>query len=179
MKLFLFLYVSYFSFSGTVGVRRTSKRCTDIILIFKIFSRDGNSSRISRSSNRLNSQIREVKTMNLIMRGTLAKRGFKCLLDQLLDQLLAKSLYDEGCIFQPHLKLRNECEILKNEIYSVKSELKVFTIYFLRKMRLPVWELRTGSGFLDQRGFESLCSNFEPYSKVGSVFPMVIWPEFR
>ena len=155
MKLFLFLYVSYFSFSGTVGVRRTSQRCTDIILIFKIFSRDGNSSRISRSSNRLNSQLREVKTMNLIMRGTLAKRGFKCLLDQLLDQildelldqLLAKSLYDKGCIFQPHLKLRNECEILKNEIYSVKSELKVFTIYFLRKLRLPVWELRTGSGF--------------------------------
>ena len=105
MKLFLFLYVSYFSFSGTVGVRRTSQRCTDIILIFKIFSRDGNSSRISRSSNRLNSQIREVKTMNLIMRGTLAKRGFKCLLDQLfdklLDQLLAKACMMKAVYFNP------------------------------------------------------------------------------
>ena len=71
-----------------------------------------------------------------------------------------QSLCDEGCRFQTHLKLRNECEILKNEIYSVKSELKVFTFYFLSKLGAPVIQL-----FLEQRGFENLCSNFEPYLK--------------
>ena len=76
--------------------------------------------------------------MNLIMRGTLAKRGLECL----HDQLLAIAFFIKvvtiwlASRFQTHLKLRNECEILKNEIYSVKSELKVFIIYFLN------WELR-------------------------------------
>ena len=129
MKLFLFLYVSYLSIFGTGRV--PYKPFSDITLVFKIFSRDGSSSRISRSSNRLNSQIREVKTMNLIMRGTLAKRGFIWTVQVLAWPAACQSLCDEGCRFQTHLKLRNECEILKNEIYSVKSELKVLTLYFL------------------------------------------------
>ena len=79
---------------------------------------------------------------------------------------------DEGCWFQTHLKLRNECEILKNEIYSVKSELKVITIYFLRKLWAPVVR-----AFLERRGFENLCSNFEPYSI--QFFPYVFSKVFK
>ena len=62
-----------------------------------------------------------------------------------------QSLCDEGCRFQTHLKLRNECEILKNEIYSVKSELKVFTFYFLTQKFWVNWELHWFSFFRTER----------------------------
>ena len=154
MKLFLFLYVSYLPSFWNWGWTEVTKTMPSagFSFIFKIFSKNGDSSRISRSSNRLNSQIREVKTMNLIMRGTLAKRGFKKTLLAYKKPTARVKQFDILQLQLTRLKLRNECEILKNEIYSVKSELKVYNslvfwwfqlFHFFKRLRKFVFKFGT------------------------------------